>query len=138
MANASSYYTNLVASGNWKLEINKHAQIIALITQFLELKSEISQFNTSTKPSGDTGKVLCNKNDAFQTWCLTKTDYGNKFNMVDKDGTKYYWCEKHKHPDSEQLGMYIFHKPMEHAAWKKKRDEFNSREKGQGQIIHYI
>ncbi len=28
MVNASSYYTNLVASGNWKLEINKHAQIL--------------------------------------------------------------------------------------------------------------
>ena len=33
MADASSYYTNLVASGNWKLEANKHVQIIALITQ---------------------------------------------------------------------------------------------------------
>ena len=44
MAVASSYYTNLVASGDWKLEINKHVQIIALTTQILELKSsEISQ-----------------------------------------------------------------------------------------------
>ncbi len=25
MTNASSYYTNLVASGDWKLKINKHA-----------------------------------------------------------------------------------------------------------------
>jgi hypothetical protein len=72
MTNASSYYTNLVASGNWKLEINKHAQIIALTTQILELKSEISQVKTSTKPSGDTGKVLHNKNDNFQRWHLTK------------------------------------------------------------------
>jgi hypothetical protein len=120
MADASSYYTNLVASGDWKLEINKHVQIIALATQILELKSEISQVKTSTKPSSDTGKVLCNKNDNFQRWCLTKIDNGNEFNMVDKDGTKYYWCDKHKHQDSEQLGMYVFHKPMDHDEWKKK------------------
>jgi hypothetical protein len=100
MADASFYYTNLVASGDWKLEINKQAQIIALTTQILEFKSEISQVKTSTKPSSDTGKVLCNKNDNFQRWCLTKIDIGNKLNMVDKDGTKYYWCDKHKHPDS--------------------------------------
>ncbi len=37
MADVSSYYTNLVASDDWKLEINKHAQIIALTTQVLEL-----------------------------------------------------------------------------------------------------
>jgi hypothetical protein len=132
MANASSYYTNLVVSGNWKLEINKHAQIIALTTQILDLKSEISQVKTSTKSSGDTGKVLCNKNDNFQRWCLTKIDNGNKFNMVDKDSTKYYWCDKHKHPDSEQSGMYVFHKPTDHDELKKKKDFFNSRKKGNG------
>jgi hypothetical protein len=132
MANASSYYTNLVASGDWKLEINKHTQIIAHTTQILELKSEIGQVKTSTKPSGDTGKVLCNKNDNFQRWHLTKIDNGNKFNMIDKYGTKYYWCDKHKHPDSEQSGMYVFHKPTDHDEWKKKKDFFNSRKKGNG------
>ena len=122
MADVSSYYTNLVASDDWKLEINKHAQIIALTTQISKLKSEISQVKTSTKPSGDTGKILCNKNDNFQRWHLTKIDNGNEFNMVHKDGTKYYWCDKHKHPDSEQLGMYDFHKPTDHDEWKKKKD----------------
>ncbi len=65
MADTSSYYTNLVASGDWKLEINKHAQIIALTTQISELKMAMSQVKTSTKPSGDTNKILCNQNDAF-------------------------------------------------------------------------
>jgi hypothetical protein len=132
MANASSYYTNLVESGDWKLEINKHVQIIALTTQILELKSEISQVKTSTKPSGDTGKVLCNKNGTFQTWRLTKIDDSNKFSMVDKDCTKYYWYDNHKHPNSEQSGMYIFHKPTDHDEWKRKRNFFNSRKKGKG------
>jgi hypothetical protein len=30
MNDASTYYTNLVTSGDWKTEVNKHAQIIAL------------------------------------------------------------------------------------------------------------
>jgi hypothetical protein len=60
MADTSSYYTNLVASGDWKLEINKHAQIIALTTQISELRMAMSQVKTSTKPSGDTNKILCN------------------------------------------------------------------------------
>jgi hypothetical protein len=88
LANASFYYTNLVASGDWKLEINKHVQIIALTTQILELKMAMSQVKPATKPSGDTDKNLCNKKDSFQTWRLTKVDNGNKFNMVEKDGTK--------------------------------------------------
>jgi hypothetical protein len=33
MNDKSTYYTNLVASGDWKTEINKHAQIMALTTQ---------------------------------------------------------------------------------------------------------
>jgi len=32
MDDASTYYTNMVASGDWKSEVNKHAQIIALTT----------------------------------------------------------------------------------------------------------
>ncbi len=48
------------------------------------------------------------------------------------DGIEYYWCDKHKHPDSEQSGMYVFHKPTDHDAWKKKRDFSNFRKKGKG------
>ncbi len=59
-----------------------------------------------------------------------KIDNGNEFNMVDKDGTKYHWCDKHKHQDSEQSGMYVFHKPKDYDEWKKKKDFFNFRKKG--------
>jgi hypothetical protein len=63
-------------------------------------------------------------------WRLTKVENGNEFNMIKEDGTKYYCCDNHKHPDREQLGMYVFHRPTEHNAWKKKKDEFNARKKG--------
>jgi hypothetical protein len=134
MADASSYYTNLVASGDWKLEANKHVQIIALTMQISELKHAMSQIKTSTKPSGDAvnpSNETYSKNDIVQKWHLTKVKNGNKFNMVEKDGTKLWWCDKHKHPDSKQLAMYVFHKPTEHDAWKQCKNEYNKR-KGKG------
>jgi hypothetical protein len=134
MVNTSSYYTNLVASVNWKWEINKHVQIIPLTTQISELKMAMSQVKTSSKPSGDTNKILHNQNDAFQMWHLTKIENGNKLNMIEKDSTTYYWCDNHKHPYSEQLRMYVFHKPTENDAWKKKKDKFNARKKGRGKL----
>ncbi len=94
----------------------------------------MNQVKTSTKPSGDTNKTLCNQNDAFQMWCLTKIENGNEFKMIEKDGTKYYWCDKHKHPNSDQSGMYVFHKSIKHNAQKKKKDDFNARKKGRGKF----
>jgi hypothetical protein len=134
MADASSYYTNLVASGNWKLEANKHVQIIALTTQILELKHTMSQVKTSTKPSGDAVNLsneTCSKNVVFQKWHLTKVENGKEFNMIEKDGTKLWWCDNHNHPDSKKLGMYVFHKSTEYDAWKQCKNEYNKR-KGKG------
>ncbi len=104
MEDAGSYYTNMVASGDWKLEAGKNVQIIALATQISELKTAFNQIkiDKSAKPHGDdTPKQLRNLNDSFQMWCLTKVNNDKEFNMVKKEGKTYYWCDKHKHPDSE-------------------------------------
>jgi hypothetical protein len=37
MNEASLYYINLKSSGGWKIETNKHQQIIALTTQINEM-----------------------------------------------------------------------------------------------------
>ena len=61
MEDAGSYYTNMVASGDWKLEVGKNAQIIALTTQISELKTAFNQIKIDkpTKPNGDdTSKQL--------------------------------------------------------------------------------
>jgi hypothetical protein len=122
MEDAGSYYTNMVASGDWKLEVGKNAQIIALTTQITEFKTAFNQIkiDKSTKLHGeDTPKQLCKQIFSFQIWRLTKLNNKKEFNTVKKEGKTYYWCDKHKHPDSEQSGMYVFHKPTEHDAWKK-------------------
>jgi hypothetical protein len=134
MVDASSCYTNLVASGDWKLEVTKHAQIIALTTQILEIKQEMSQVKISSKPSGDTVKPLDeikHRCDVFQKWHQTKVENGNEFNMVKKDGTNYWWCNNHKDPNSDQSGIYVFHKPTKHDALKQRKNEY-SKKRGKG------
>jgi hypothetical protein len=47
-----------------------------------------------------------------------------EFNMVEKDGKKFYWCDEHQFPNCETKGMYVLHKPTEHDAWKARKNEF--------------
>jgi hypothetical protein len=92
MDNASTYYTNLVASNNCKkTEFDKHAQIIALTTQVSDLKKEFSQVkslaNTFTPtPAPHTSGPGTNK---FEQRRLEKINNEVEFNMIVKDGKKY-------------------------------------------------
>jgi hypothetical protein len=129
MDDAGTYYTNFVGSGSWKLESLKHAQIIALTTQLSELKTELHSLSKNNKtkdldektPSGD------KKYGNFEAWRLTKVNNNVEFNMVEKDGKKFYWCDQHQYPGCKTKGMYVFHKPTEHDSWKARKDEFNRR-----------
>jgi hypothetical protein len=132
MDDAGTYYTNLVGSGSWKLESTKHAQIIALTTQLSELKTDIQSMakNASdklkrsiTEKSASSAKNYGN----FEAWHLTKVNNKAEFNMIKKGDKKYYWCDKHQYPGCNTKGMYVFHKPMEHDAWKARKDELNKK-----------
>jgi hypothetical protein len=132
MDNAGTYYTNLVGSGSWKLELSKNAQIIAFTTQLSELKmefqslsknsSEKSKDSTSDKPSSSTKNY-----GNFEARRLVKVNNGAEFNMVEKDGKKYFWCDQHQYPGCNTKGIYVFHKPTEHDAWKARKDELNKK-----------
>jgi hypothetical protein len=132
MDDASTYYTNMVASGDWKSEVSKHSQIIALTTQITELKKEFNEVkaakNIIPTPSGSTPTGPgYNK---FEQWRLEKVDNKEEFNMVVKDGKTYYWCDKHKFPSSNVQGMYVFHKPTEHDVWQERKSALNGRRGG--------
>jgi hypothetical protein len=58
---------------------------------------------------------------------LSKINNNAKFNMVEKGNKKFYWCDEHQYPGSNVKGMYVFHKPTEHDAWKARKDELNKR-----------
>ncbi len=96
MDDASTYYTNMVASRDWKTEVNKHTQIIELTTQISELKKEFDQAkapnNTFTPASASSGAG----SNKFEQWHLEKVDNKEEFNMIMKDGKTYYWCNQQK------------------------------------------
>jgi hypothetical protein len=131
MDDASTYYTNLVASGDWKSEVNKHAQIIALTTQITELKKEFNETKAAKKSIAPAPVPSGPGSNKFEQWRLEKVDNKKKFNMIVKDGKTYYWCNKHKYPTSDIQGMYVFHKPTNHDAWLECKTALNGwRRKG--------
>jgi hypothetical protein len=127
MDEAGTYFTNLMASGSWKAEVSKHAQIIALTTQISELKNEFSKVKiagrsnekTLTPGTDDNSNVKPWGN--FEQWRLTKVNNGAEFNMVKKDGKKLYWCDQHQYPGNATKGIYVFHKPTDYDLWAAKK-----------------
>ena len=86
MDDASTSYGNMVASRDWKTEVNKHTQIIALTTQISELKKEFNQakaLNNTFTPAPASSGAGSNK---FEQWRLMKVDNKEEFNMIVKDG----------------------------------------------------
>ncbi len=125
MDDASTYYTNMVASGDWKSEVNKHAQIIALTTQLTELKKEFNEVKSAKIITPPTPTPSGSGSNKFEQWRLEKVNNKEEFNMVVRDGKTYYWCDKHKYPSSNVQGMYVFHKPIEHDAWQERKSALN-------------
>ncbi len=136
MDEAGTYFTNLVVSGSWKAEVSKHAQIIALTTQISELKNEISKVKivgksnekTLTPGTDDNSNVKPWGN--FEQWRLTKVNNGAKFNMVENDGKKLYWCDQHQYPGNATKGTYVFHKPTDHDSWAAKKVYYKKKKGG--------
>jgi hypothetical protein len=63
----------------------------------------------------------------FEEWRIVKFNNNSEFNMVEKGDKQYYWCNEHQYPGSDVKGMYVFHKPTNHDAWKTRKDELNKR-----------
>jgi hypothetical protein len=90
MDDANTYYTNLVASGDWKSEVSKHAQLITLTTQISELKQTGSQVKASTNTFTPAPALSGPGSNKFEEWHLIKVDSKEEFNMIVKDGRNYY------------------------------------------------
>jgi hypothetical protein len=133
MDDAGTYYTNLIGLGSWKMESTKHAQIIALTTRLSKLKMEIQLLTKNASKESAKGSTADKpfsspKNYGnFEAWHIIKVNNNAVFNMVEKGDKKFYWCNEHQYPGSDVKGMYVFHKPTEHNAWKAQKDELNKR-----------
>jgi hypothetical protein len=136
MDNAAAYFVNLKNTGNWKTEISRNTQNIALTTQISELETKVSKLSHckaptghSTTPSGSTGTAgdAGTGNYSFELLRLKKVDSKAEHSIIEWGGKTWYWCNNHTHNNKGVVtqGMYVFHKPgTEHDAWRAKKDCF--------------
>jgi hypothetical protein len=103
MDDAAAYFLNLKNTGNWKTEITRNTQIIALTIQISALESKVSKLSTdrtsseqSATPSGGTGASAFNSDKyIFELWGLKKVDNKAEQNMIEPDGKTWYWWNNH-------------------------------------------
>jgi len=116
MTEASLFSLNLKSSSGWKIETNKHQQIIALTTQLNEMESKLAKLTPKVGgPSlpktivttGDTPDMK----ETFPLWRLKKVQSSEEHCMVERDGAKWYWCEDGHSFENKPCGMYCIHKP---------------------------
>jgi len=93
MTEASLFSLNLKSSSGWKIETNKHQQIIALTTQLNEMESKLAKLTPKVGgPSlpktivttGDTPDMK----ETFPLWRLKKVQSSEEHCMVERDGAK--------------------------------------------------
>ena len=124
MAEASLFSLNLKSSGGWKIETNKHQQIIALTTQLHEMENKLAEltpkvggpsFPKTIVTTGDNSEMK----GTFPLWRLKKVHSSEEHCMVERDGAKHYWCEDGHFLKNKSCGMYCIHKPGDgHIAWQ--------------------
>jgi hypothetical protein len=133
MNEASLFALNLKSSGGWKIETNKHQQIIALTTQLNEMESKLA--NLTPKVGGPSlPKTIANTGDTsykgtFGLWRLKKVQSSEEHCMIEKDGAKWYWCEDGHSFENKPCGMYCIHKPgAGHVAWLERKEKYKQTE----------
>jgi hypothetical protein len=137
MDDASAYFVNLKNTGNWKTEISRNTQIIALTTQITALETKVTKLSSAKAPTGHPatlggatgtpGGAGTGGNYTFELWRLEKVDSKAEHSMIERDGKTWYWCDNHTYNNKGVVtqGMYVFHKPgAEHDAWRAKKDRF--------------
>jgi len=136
MRGLSLYNINLKSSGGWKIETNKHQQIIALTTQINEMNDKLFKLALE---AGDTPVVKTpgssqEMKDKFPLWRLKKVSNSKEHCMIEYDGAKWYWCEDGHLFENKPCRMYCMHKPGDgHVAWLAQKEKFmkdNATKKG--------
>jgi hypothetical protein len=126
MTELSLLCLNLKSSGGWKIETNKHQQIIALTTQLNEMETKLTKLTPKVGGAPLT-KIPIDTQDMkgkFRLWRLKKVLNSEEHCMVKRDGAKYYWCEDGHFLKIESCGMYCMHKLGDgHIAWHTRKEK---------------
>ena len=111
ISEAKNIYTNMKTNGEWNKVDPKDAKIMALITKIEKLENK----KKPDKAKKGTKKMGSNEIDPQCT--------KHKGPSIVIDGETLWWCEHHKNPSRFPQGLYMPHKPEDHNAWKKAKDE---------------
>jgi hypothetical protein len=108
MTESSLFCLNLKSSGGWKIETNKHQQIIALTTQLNEMETKLAKLTPkvggNTLPKTTTADTLEMKG-RFPLWRLQKVPSSKEHCMIEQDVVKWYWCENGHSFENKPCGM---------------------------------
>jgi hypothetical protein len=113
MTKSSLFRLNLKSSGGWKIETNKHQQIIALFTQLNEMGTKLAKLTPKVSVAS-LHKTTANTPDMkgkFPLWRLKKVSSSEEHCMVEQYGVKWYWCEDGHSVENKPCIMYCMHKP---------------------------
>ena len=129
MTESSLFCLNLKSSGGWKIETNKHQQIIALTTQLNEMETKLAKLTPkvggTTLPKMTTADTSEMKG-RFSLWRLQKVPSSKEHCMIERDGAKWYWCEDGHSFENKPYGMYCIHKLGDgHIAWLARKKSTN-------------
>jgi hypothetical protein len=140
MTESSLFCLNLKSSGGWKIETNKHQQIIALTTQLNEMETKLAKLTPKVggailpKTTADASANTQDMKGNFPLWRIKKVQSSEEHSMIERDGAKWYWCEDGHFFENEKCGMYCIHKPGDgHIAWLARKEKYkkdNAAKKG--------
>jgi hypothetical protein len=142
MTESSLFCLNLKSSGGWKIETNKHQQIIALTTRLNEMETKLAIFTPKVGGAQITKTPTSNTQEKgnFPLWRIRKVSNSEQHCMVKQDGAKWYWCKDGYSFENKPCGMYCMHKPGDgHIAWAARKEKFNkdnAAKKGNATPLH--
>jgi flagellar biosynthesis chaperone FliJ len=108
-------YNNMNSLSQWDTVDPRDAKLLALATQVETLKSNQSSSGKSWKGEGAGNS---DKIGGVAKWRTIK----DKGESCEWNGTTWYWCTKHVHPNGAFNGLYCTHKPEDHDEWKANRN----------------
>jgi TolA-binding protein len=122
MDEAQVHFDTLRECGQWKAEHSSKAQILTLTTQLHAMQTQLTELKNKPQQQQQQSTPTRTTQSNFDEWRLAKDNNDNEFNMIERDGKRWYWCDDHSF-NGRPCGMYCLHKPGDgHKKWQERKD----------------
>ena len=115
-------YSNMSERGVWNQNEKPDSQLHALATRLDSMENQMhgSPSSSSKSRSSKSSSLSFKKKFGIEEWRMIKQG-----NTKVVNGVTFWWCPHHKN-EGQFDGLYVTHKPSEHASWKAERDKKNA------------